>query len=165
MPYKIRCNPMLSLYDALPEPYMPVRVTRGAVIAHRNTNALRRSRASQYRKTFIFLSVSMWNDIGALYPYSKCWTRRFQEQGQCLFIGLAARSLFCLLSLSISFLSFYELVLWGWGLRSDRVLIALSPTLSLSAFFNNNNNNNNSCWQYTLCTSILPWTADRITKY
>ena len=34
MQYKIRCHSMHPLYDALPEPYMPVRVTRGAVIAH-----------------------------------------------------------------------------------------------------------------------------------
>ena len=37
MLYKIRCNPMHPLCGALPVPYMPVRVTRGAVIAHRFT--------------------------------------------------------------------------------------------------------------------------------
>ena len=35
MLYKIRCNPMHPLYGALLEPYVPVKVTRGAVIAHR----------------------------------------------------------------------------------------------------------------------------------
>ena len=35
MLYKIRCNPMDPLYSALPVPYMPVRVTRGALVAHR----------------------------------------------------------------------------------------------------------------------------------
>ena len=35
MLHKIRCNPMHPLYGALPEPYVPVSVTRGAVIAHR----------------------------------------------------------------------------------------------------------------------------------
>ena len=35
MLYKIRCNPMHPLYGALPEPYVPVKVARGAVIAHR----------------------------------------------------------------------------------------------------------------------------------
>ena len=38
---------------------MPVRVTRGAVIAHRYTLA-----PSQYRTTFITLSVSLWYDRG-----------------------------------------------------------------------------------------------------
>ena len=32
---KIRCNPMNPLNDALPGPYVPVRVTRCALVAHR----------------------------------------------------------------------------------------------------------------------------------
>ena len=43
---------------------MPVRVTRGAVIAHRYTFATLRCRPSQYRRTFILISVSLWNDLG-----------------------------------------------------------------------------------------------------
>ena len=39
MLYKIRCNPMHPLYGALPVPYVPVWVTRDAVIAHRYTYA------------------------------------------------------------------------------------------------------------------------------
>ena len=35
MLYTIRCNPMHPLYGALPVPYVPVRVTSGAEIAHR----------------------------------------------------------------------------------------------------------------------------------
>ena len=54
---------MPPLYDALPEPYVPVRVTRGAVIAHRYTYAPPRCRTSQYRLTFIPLSMSLWNDL------------------------------------------------------------------------------------------------------
>ena len=63
MLYKIRCNPMHPLYGALPVPYVPVRLTRGAVIAHRYTYAPPRCRTSQYRRTFIPLSVSLWNDL------------------------------------------------------------------------------------------------------
>ena len=37
MLYNIRCKPMHPLFDALPVPYVPVRVTRGAVIVHRYT--------------------------------------------------------------------------------------------------------------------------------
>ena len=44
-------------------PYVPVRVTRGTVIAHRYTYAPPRCRTSQYRRTFIRLSVSLWNDL------------------------------------------------------------------------------------------------------
>ena len=35
MLYKMRSNPMYPLNDALPGPYLPVRVTRGALVAHR----------------------------------------------------------------------------------------------------------------------------------
>ena len=61
--YKIRCNPTHPLYGALPAPYVPVRVTRGAVIAQRFTNAPPRCRTSQYRRTCIPLPVSLWNDL------------------------------------------------------------------------------------------------------
>ena len=39
MLYKIRCNQIHPLNDALPGPYVPVRVTRGALFAHRYTYA------------------------------------------------------------------------------------------------------------------------------
>ena len=63
MLYKIRCKPMHPLYGALPVPYVPVWVTRGTVIAHRYTYAPTRCRTSQYRRTFVPLSVSLWNDL------------------------------------------------------------------------------------------------------
>ena len=63
MLYKIRCNPMHPLNDAVPGPYVPVRVTRGALVAHRYTYAPPRCRTSQYRRTFVSLSVSLWNDL------------------------------------------------------------------------------------------------------
>ena len=69
MLYKIRCNPMHPLYGALPVPYVPVRVTHGA-IAHRYTYAPPRCTTSQYRLTFIPLSVSLWNDLRE--PVSDC---------------------------------------------------------------------------------------------
>ena len=39
MLYKIRNNSMHPFYGALPVPYVPVRVTRGALVAHRYTYA------------------------------------------------------------------------------------------------------------------------------
>ena len=63
MLYKIRCNPGHSLNGALPEPYVAVRVTRGVLVAHRYTYAPPRCRTSQYNRTFILLSVSLWNDL------------------------------------------------------------------------------------------------------
>ena len=63
MLYKIRCNPMHPLCGVLPVPYVPVRVTLGTLIAHRYTYAPARCRSSQYRRTFIPLAVSLWNDL------------------------------------------------------------------------------------------------------
>ena len=63
MLYKIRCNPMHPLCGALPVPYVPVRVTCGALIAHRYTYVPPCCRTSQYRRTFISLSVFLWNDL------------------------------------------------------------------------------------------------------
>ena len=63
MLYKIRCNPKHPLCGALPVTHVPVRVTRGAWIAHRYTYAPPHCRTSQYRMTFIPLSVSLWNDL------------------------------------------------------------------------------------------------------
>ena len=38
MLYKIRCNPVHPHNGALPGPYVPVRVTRGALVAHQYTS-------------------------------------------------------------------------------------------------------------------------------
>ena len=68
---KIRCNPMHYLHGALPLPNVPVRVTRGAVIAHQYTYEPPRSRTSQYRRTFIFLSLSLGTIL--VPQYSMVW--------------------------------------------------------------------------------------------
>ena len=54
---------MHPLYGALPVKYVPVWVTRGAVIAHRYTYVPPHCRTSQYCRTFIPWSVSLWNDL------------------------------------------------------------------------------------------------------
>ena len=63
MLHKIRCNSMHPLYGALLVPYVPVQVTRGAVIAHRYTYALPRCRTSLDRRTFIPWWNDLWNDL------------------------------------------------------------------------------------------------------
>ena len=63
MLYKIRCNSMHPLCGALPVPYVPVRVTRCVVISHRFSYAPPSCRTSLHRRTFIPLSVSLWNDL------------------------------------------------------------------------------------------------------
>ena len=61
--FVVRCNPVHPLNGALPGPYVPVRVTRGALVAHRYTYAPPRYRTSQHSRTFIPLAVSLWNDL------------------------------------------------------------------------------------------------------
>ena len=61
MLYMIRCNPMHPLNDGLPGLYVPVLVTSGALATHRCTYVTPRCRISQYRRTFVLLSVSLWN--------------------------------------------------------------------------------------------------------
>ena len=59
MLYKIRRNPVHPLNGALPGPYVPVRVTSGALVTHRYTDTPPRCRTSQYSRTFIPLSVPL----------------------------------------------------------------------------------------------------------
>ena len=59
-------------------------------------------------------------------PYSMVWDWRVSIAGPMSFYWPRCLLPFCLLMFSLSLLSFYGLVLWGWGLRTDRVLVALS---------------------------------------
>ena len=63
MLFKINSNPLHPLSGVLPLPYVPARVTRGALVAHRHLFAPPRCRTSQYRRTIVPLSVSLWNDL------------------------------------------------------------------------------------------------------
>ena len=101
-----------------------VRVIRGALIAHRYTYAPFRCRTSQYRRTFIavlHLSGTIW-----LTSYSMMWDLRVSRAGPMPFCWPSCSLLFCLQLFSLSLLFLYRLVVWGWGLRTDRVSIFLS---------------------------------------
>ena len=54
---------MHPLSSALPSQYVPMRVTRGALVAHRHSFVPPHCRTSQYRRTFVPLSASLWNDL------------------------------------------------------------------------------------------------------
>ena len=127
--FKIKSNPMHPLSDALPMPYMPVRVTRGASDAHSHSLAPPCCRTSQYHRTFVSLSVSLWNNLGdpvfdgVGLAGSKSRTNAF----------LLAKS-----ALSFSLLMFYLFIFpwvaWGWGLQIDRIF-TLSQDLELLTLF------------------------------
>ena len=55
----------LRLYGT-PVPYVPLRVTRGALVANRFTHAPPGCRTSHDHRTFIPLLVSLWNDPDGL---------------------------------------------------------------------------------------------------
>ena len=59
MLFKIKSNPMHPLSGSLPLPYVPARVTRGALVAYRHSFAPPRCRTSQYRRHFVLLLVSL----------------------------------------------------------------------------------------------------------
>ena len=65
MLYKIRCNLVHPLNAALPGPYVPALVTRGALVAHWYTYAQPHCKTLQYSRTFILFSVSLWNDLAS----------------------------------------------------------------------------------------------------
>ena len=132
MLYKIKCNPMHPLYGALPVRYVPVRVTRGAVIAHRYTYAPSRCRTSQYRR--IFFPCQYLCGTILVTPCSMVCDWLVSRAGPMHFYWPSCSVTFCLLMFFLSLLSFYGLVLWGWGHRTDRVLIALSQPCITNLF-------------------------------
>ena len=135
---------MYPLSGALPLLYVPGRVTRGALVAHRHSFALPRCRTSQYRRSFVPLSVSLWNDLSGP-VFDVVGPAGFKSRANAFLSALSALSF---LSPSVlSFSSIHGLVVWGWGLWTDR-LFSLSPGLAQRTPINNNNNSNNNNKQY-----------------
>ena len=126
MLYQIRCNPMHPLNDALPGPYMPVQVTLGALVAHWYTSVPPRCGTLQYCRTFVPLTLSLWNNL-ADPIFDGVGLADFKSRANAFFIGLGCSiPTIVFYYFSISLLPVYRLVLWGWGLRADKVYITLS---------------------------------------
>ena len=120
-------------YDTLPVPYVPVRVTRGAMIAHRYNYEPPRCRTSQscrtshccktslYCRTFIPISVFLWNELADPVFASVCLAG-FNSRDNPFFISLSCSLLFVFYCISFFFIQFYRLELWHCrGLWTDRV--------------------------------------------
>ena len=111
--YEIRCNPMKP----------PLLATYAACASASNSRRYGRSvvhlcDSSQHHKTFIRLSVSLWNDL-ADPVFDGMQLVGFESMVNFI---LLAQMLAPLLSPTISlFISFHGLLLWGWGLRTDGV--------------------------------------------
>ena len=111
MLYKVRCKAMHPLIGALPGPYVPVRVARGALITHLYTYAPPSCRTSQYSTTFIPLSTC---GMILLTQYSMVWDWWVSRAGPMLFYWPRMLYPFYYLLLFFpSLLSVYRLVLWG----------------------------------------------------
>ena len=131
MLYMIRGNPMHPLYGALIVQYVPVRVTRGALVPHRYTYAPPRCRTSQHRKIYNPLSVSLWNDL-ADPVFDGVGLAGFKSRVNAFYWPKLLHSFFS--SSIFTFLFFLSIGWYCW-------------TGFLQTIFNNsNNNNNNNNW-------------------
>ena len=111
-------------FVAIPVPCVPVLVRRGAFIAHRYTYEPPRCRTLQYRRTFILLSVCLWNDmVDPVFDGVGLACFKSRSMPCC---RSSCSLLFCFQLYFLSLLFLYRLVLWGWGLRTDKVSISLS---------------------------------------
>ena len=133
MLYKIRCNPMHPLNDALPGPHVPVWVTRSALVAHRYTYAPTHFRTSQYRRTFVPFKVSLWKDLAG--PVTDgVVLASFKTRVNDFYWPKLLYLCYSLLLFSFSLLTITRLVLWGWGLPTDWVDITLSQPCTADLF-------------------------------
>ena len=122
MLFKIKSNPMHPLRDALPLPYVPARVTRGAKFGcsyNRHSFAPPRCRTSQYRRTFVLPSRCLFGTI-LVTLCLMVWDWRISRAEPMLSCWHDLLFLLCSL-LFYLFFSFHGLVVWGLGLRTDRV--------------------------------------------
>ena len=116
-----QCTHFVALYLCL---MCQSGVTRDALIAHRYTYA---PPAAEPLSTagLLFPSQSLSGMIW-LTPYSMVWDWRVSRAGLMPFCRPSCSLLFCLQLFSLSLLFLYKFVVYGWGLRTDRVSISLS---------------------------------------
>ena len=103
-------------------------VTCGALVAHRYTDAPTLCWTSQFHRIFLFPCQYLCGTI-LMTPIRWCGTDGFQQQGQCLFICLVARSLF--VSYCVLFL-FFQSMGWYRGAGVFGLLGCYSLSLSLA---------------------------------
>ena len=115
-----------NFFGALPGPYVPVRVTRSALVAHWYTYAPPHCRPLRYSRTFIPFSRPSGTILLTL--YSMVWDWRVSRAGPMLLYWPKQLYPYYIVfySFSLSLLSVYRLVLWGWGFWTNRVYITLS---------------------------------------
>ena len=108
MLFKIKSNPMYPLTGPLPLPYFPARVIRGALVAHRHSFVPPRCRTSQYRRSFMPLYVSLWNDFSDP-VFDGVGLAGFKSRANAFLLALSALSV-----LYPTILFFFFLRSMGW---------------------------------------------------
>ena len=104
MLFKIRCNPVHPLNGALPGPYLPARVTRGALVAHRYTYAP--LAAEPCSTAGLLLSSRCPSGTILLTTYSMVWGWRVSRAGPMLLYWPKQLYPYYSLLLSLPFSSF-----------------------------------------------------------
>ena len=135
--YRIRCDDKHSLFDALPVPHVPVRVTVGALVAQRQPYGPPRCRTSQHCMTFIPLSVSLWNDL--VDPvFVSVELEGFQITANVFYVPKR----YHFVSYRFYFI-FFLFICWYYevGVFGQIGCESLSPSLALQIIFNYNYNN------------------------
>ena len=129
MIYNIRCNAVHPLNGAPPGPYVPERVTRSVLGAHRYTYAPPRCRTLQYSRTFIPFSVSLWNDLASPI-FDGVRLVGFKSIANASLFAYAARSIPTIVSYFFSFL-FLLSIGWYYGAGVFGLIGCTSLSLSL----------------------------------
>ena len=125
MLYKIRCNPKHPLCHFVALYLCLMCQSRLHSVLWSHIGILMRLPAAEPCSTagflfpFQYLSGTIW-----LTPYSMVWDRRVSSPTS--FCWLSCSHIFCLQLFSLSLLFLYRLVVWGCGLRTDKVSISLS---------------------------------------
>ena len=103
MLFKIKSNPMHPLSGALPLPYVPARVTRGALVSHRHSFVPPRCRTFHFSIAEPLCPSRCL--FGTILVTLCCGTGGFQEQGQCFPVG----TIFSFFGVSYYFIFFFFL--------------------------------------------------------
>ena len=136
MLYKIRSNPIHPLCGALPVPFVPVWVTHGTFVAHRQYYSHLRCRTSQCHRTFLPDLVSLWNNhVDSV--FDGVGLEGFKSRVIASLLTWAALFLF------FSFLFFSPIGLALWVVVLGLIVYRLFPALQcgLLKIITNTNNN------------------------
>ena len=131
MLFKIKNNLIHLPSGALPLPYVPAPVARGALVAHMHSFQHPRCRISAVTHTFLPLSVYLLNDLNDP-VFDGVGLSGFKKRANALLLAKSAS--FFLSPTIFSMSSFHGSVVLCCGLRTNRVF-SLSPCLELLTHF------------------------------